>query len=105
MSRHNVVWHDKGREPQCAPNPAMPDGACVDFAYDGSAPVQPFGAPFAEAKHPTCEVELPYPAARCGVYVIECAACGLSVACTTAGRPDDPRVARLPCKTLPGLPQ
>lgn len=105
MSKYVVTWHDKEREPQCAPNPAFPNGAKIDFAADGVAPVQPYDEPFAAAQNATCEVSLPYPAPRCGTYFIECAACGLRVACTTAGRPDDPRLARLPCKTLPGLPQ
>lgn len=101
MGHLRVTWHDKGREPQCAPNPAFPDGAVVDFAQQGTgvAPVvHPYGDLYAPVIGATCETRLPYPAARCGTYVIECSKCGLSVACTTAGRPDDPRLARLPCK-------
>lgn len=107
MSKHRVTWHDRGREPECPPNPAFPNGATVDFAYSetGAAPVQPFDAPLAPIEAATCQVALPYPATRCGTYVIECAACGQRVGCTTAGRPDDPRLARLACQTLPGLPQ
>jgi hypothetical protein len=41
---------------------------------------------------------LPYPAKRIGHYRIECELCGLRVACTTAGRPDDPRSIRIACK-------
>jgi len=105
--RHKVIWHDKGREPTCLPNPSMPNGASVDFAYSSAnvTPVQSYETPFAAIDKPTCEVALPYPSKRCGTFIIECATCGLRVACTTAGRPDDPRAARLPCKTLPGLPQ
>lgn len=28
--RFDLVWVDKGREPQCAPNPDFPDGVDVD---------------------------------------------------------------------------
>lgn len=45
----------------------------------------------------TCSIELPYPAKRCGVYVIECAKCGQKNALTTAGRPDDPRTVTMGC--------
>lgn len=76
-----VEWMDSGREPQCPPNPAYPDG--IDIKADGAAM--------------TCKADLPYPAKRCGAYVVECTRCGLRVACTTAGRPDDPRSIELPC--------
>lgn len=101
-SKISVEWIDRGREPTCLPNPSMPNGAKVDFAYSsaGVTPVQPFEAPFADTAGAVCEVSLPYPAKRCGTYVIECGICGLRVACTTAGRPDDPRLARLLCKEL-----
>ena len=26
---HTIEWHDSGREPQCEPNPAYPDGIDV----------------------------------------------------------------------------
>ena len=81
-----VRWLDRGREPQCAPNPAHPKGIDVDMT-DGAAK--------------TCFTDLPYPAKRCGLYVIECETCGLRVAVTTAGRPDDPRSAKLGCKNRP----
>jgi C4-type Zn-finger protein len=42
--------------------------------------------------------ELPYPAKRCGIYLVVCERCGYSAAITTAGRPDDPRKVTLPCK-------
>ena len=99
-SKISVEWIDRGREPSRLPNPSMPNGAKVDFAYSGVTPVQPYENPFEEATGAVCEVSLPYPAKRCGVYVIECGICGLRVGCTTAGRPDDPRLARLPCKDI-----
>jgi hypothetical protein len=78
-----IRWHDSGREPQCAPNPQFPEGIALDLS---------------QGRTPTCETPLPYPARRCGHYEIVCRTCGLRVACTTAGRPDDPCAIRLACK-------
>lgn len=79
---HDVVWEDGGREPQCPPNPAYPLGIDLDAA---------------NGQEIACKVALPYPAKRCGVYVVTCSQCGVRIACTTAGRPDDPRSIRMPC--------
>ncbi len=79
----SVTWLDFEREPRCAPDPDYPDGKDLDLA-------PPWGR--------TCETDLPYPAKRCGAYVVGCSICGQSVAITTAGRPDDPRHVRLPCR-------
>lgn len=79
-----VTWFDHKREPQCEPDPAYPDGRDLDLrANEGSR---------------GCLAELPYPAKRCGVYLVACDKCGYSVVITTAGRPDDPRKVTLPCK-------
>lgn len=78
-----VRWGGSGRPPRCPPNPKYPEGIDVDFSR-GAAPV--------------CETKLPYPAKGIGYFVIECALCGVRVACTTAGRPDDPRSAKVPCQ-------
>ncbi len=78
-----IDWHDGGREAQCKSNPNYPNGIDLD-PTEGTAAV-------------TCRVELPYPAKRCGVYIIECEKCGLQVGITTAGRPDDPRSVKLAC--------
>ena len=77
-----VIWVDREREPRCPPNPDYPDGKDVD-ASDG-------------AKH-TCKCTLPYPAKRCGIYIVECKICGIRVGVTTAGRPDDPRSVIIAC--------
>lgn len=82
-----VVWIDHHREPQCAPNPEYPDGIDVT-APEGIAPV--------------CTVALPYPAKRCGMYVVKCKMCGCRVIITTAGRPDDPRSVQIPCRPTAG---
>lgn len=78
-----VTFLDSGREPQVAPNPAYPDG--IDLDPTEGAAVQ------------SCKVMLPYPAPRCGVMAVKCGRCGLSIAATVAGRPDDPRSVRLRC--------
>lgn len=84
-SQFNIEWRDAGREPQVAPNPAYPNGIDLDMSNGART---------------TCFIPLPYPAKRIGAYVIECRICGLRMGCTTAGRPDDPRSVRLPCKLL-----
>ena len=77
-----IHWQDAGREPRCAPNPAHPRGIDVD-ASEGAAA--------------TCFAPLPYPARRCGAFLVKCDVCGQTVMITTAGRPDDPRSIKLAC--------
>jgi len=77
-----IEWIDRHREPQCAPNPAYPNGIDLDCS----------------AGLTSCLVQLPYPAKRCGLYIVTCLKCGECVAATTAGRPDDPRSLRMACK-------
>lgn len=83
MARFQITWMDAYREPQEKPNPNFPEGIDLDSSQGALV---------------TCKVDLPYPAKRCGAYVVRCTLCGLSVACTTAGRPDDPRSLKLACK-------
>lgn len=78
-----IEWEDRGREPQQPANPDYPEGIDLDLAV---------------AEKPSCRGALPYPAARCGLYMIRCRRCGLTSAITTAGRADDPRSLRLNCK-------
>jgi hypothetical protein len=78
----SIKWIDYHREPQCAPDPAYPTGVDLNVA-EGM---------------PSCFVKLPYPAKRCGMYIVECQTCGYRIAVTTAGRPDDPRSVQFPCK-------
>jgi hypothetical protein len=83
-----VEWIDRGREPQCPPDPAYPHGVDLDGAK--------------ELRVPTCHTVLPYPAKRCGLYYVECKICGSNALITTAGRPDDPRSVLMPCKLKGG---
>lgn len=80
-----VKWIDAHREPQCKPDPNYPQGKDVDLTLGN--------------EKNTCVTTLPYPALRIGAYVVECDVCGFKGAITTAGRPDDPRSARLPCRS------
>ena len=80
-----VHWIDRGREPQCPPNPLYPDGIDVDCSGGAIA---------------TCTVDLPYPARRCGEYLINCETCGQTIVVTTAGRRDDPRTVKIACQLV-----
>lgn len=82
---HKISWIDHGREPKCQPDPEYPTGKDVGCVEDGQK---------------SCKVDLPYPAKRCGVFIVECETCKVRVAVTTAGRPDDPRSLTMPCAAL-----
>jgi hypothetical protein len=84
MTQFKIEWIDRGQEPQHPANPNFPRGVAVDLR--------------SVHKPPFCETDLPYPAARCGYYEIECAKCGLRVMVTTAGRADDPRSVMMSCR-------
>lgn len=78
-----IEWIDGGREPKCPPNPAHPNGIDIDASGGAEA---------------ACGAELrPYPAPRCGHFLVTCETCGQSMAITTAGRPDDPRSVKIAC--------
>ena len=76
---------DSGREPQCKPDPKYPDGVLVNLST--------------HAAQKTCCFNLPYPAPRCGSYVVNCKKCGYRAAITVAGRSDDPNAVIMPCQT------
>lgn len=78
-----IQWIDHQKEPRCPPDPNYPTGIDVDVAGDAER---------------WCFTEVPYPARRCGMYVIDCQECGLCIGVTTAGRPDDPRSVKMACK-------
>jgi hypothetical protein len=79
-----IEWRDSGAEPECAPDPHYPTGVVLDLS---------------KGQQPSCAIDLPYPALRVGYYLIDCQLCGLRVACTTAGRIDDPRRIKVACHT------
>jgi hypothetical protein len=78
-----VEWIDGNREPRCEPDPKYPKGIDLDVT---------------QGQTTFCETNLPYPARRCGYFVVTCSLCELGVAITTAGRPDDPRSVKIPCR-------
>jgi hypothetical protein len=82
-----ITWVDGKREPKHPPNPKYPTGIDLDLTHGHDAA-------------DTCFSALPYPAARCGHYRIECRRCGQGTIVTTAGRIDDPRSLKLACKQL-----
>jgi hypothetical protein len=81
-NQFKVEWIDLEREPKNAPDPNYPNGIHIDVSQGKKS----------------CMTALPYPAKRCGQYYVECQKCGTNALVTTAGRVDDPKSVRLPCK-------
>ena len=82
-SHHTIEFRPSGRgKARCAPDPNHPNGIAVDGSIRGME---------------SCLVELPYPAPECGMWLVRCGRCGVSVAITAAGRPDDPISIRMNC--------
>lgn len=46
----------------------------------------------------TCTAALPYYPGQLGAFEIRCTYCGLSLEVPSVGRPDDPRLVRVPCR-------
>jgi hypothetical protein len=78
-----ATWIDGQREPQSAPDPRYPNGVEINAA---------------KPDEKSCFTQLSYPAKRRGWYLIECDQCATRTLITTAGRPDDPKSVRIPCK-------
>lgn len=88
----SVGWRERHRangpgglvtsKPQHPSNPEYPNGVDVDLAGDHLM---------------RCSALLPRMPGKLGVYEIRCTHCELSLALTSAGRPDDPRLVRVPC--------
>jgi hypothetical protein len=78
-----VEWVDRGVAPHCPPDPLFPEGVDLDCTRGAAR---------------TCHTALPYPAKRCGYFLVNCTECGLSCLLTTAGRLDDPRSVSVACK-------
>jgi hypothetical protein len=79
----DIKFLTAGRKATQPPNPAYPNGIDIDVSRGADR---------------TCVVKLPSPARCCGVWHVKCRACGFVAAVTAAGRPDDPRTLRMPCK-------
>ena len=80
----DVLFIVSGREPQCKPDPNYPHGKPVSFVEN--------------VLQKTCTWNIPYPAPRCGSYVVTCKKCGYRAAMTVAGWPDDPNMVTMPCR-------
>ncbi len=82
MKTHTIVFRASGRgKAQCAPDADYPHGKALVVADH----------------EPSCMVDIPYPAPECGLFLVTCNVCGLKIAITAAGRPDDPISVVLPC--------
>lgn len=78
-----VDWAWRSHEPaKCPPNPDYPDGKVIT-------------APPGETY---CNLPLLHPAPGVGTWIVTCNRCGLKLAITTAGRPDDPKAVQAICK-------
>ena len=80
----DVTFLDAGRSPTEKPNPKFPDGMAINLNVN----------PIAKS----CTKNLPWPAPRCGSYIVTCRECGFTAGVTVAGRADDPRIITIPCK-------
>jgi hypothetical protein len=90
--RFKIDWVDKHREATYPADPSYPKGCAIDVAL---------------TKLNACRVELPWPAVRCGLFVVRCLACGFSIALEMAGRVDETRPAceyRASCITTRNAP-
>lgn len=80
---HKVTFHSTGERARCAPDPRYPIGIDTDLTNGATI---------------TCTIRVQYPAQCIGIHLIECVTCGMRVAVTAAGRPDDPREVRIACR-------
>lgn len=80
--RFSIDWADAHREATYPADPTYPFGCSIDVALD---------APRA------CRAQLPS-AVRIGTWVVRCTLCGYVIALASAGRRDDPRSVRVPCR-------
>lgn len=78
-----IEWHGSGRAPTQESDPNFPDGIALDVSDKASR---------------TCEARVPWPATEVGFWIVKCRRCRFSVALTAAGRPDDPKSIKLPCR-------
>jgi hypothetical protein len=76
-------WVDRGFEPRMKADPKYPTGIDLDISRGAAM---------------TCTATLPYPAKRCGFYLVTCERCGCEAVVTTTGRADDPRSITMGCK-------
>jgi hypothetical protein len=78
-----VDWIDLHRSSDAPADPAWPCGSAIDVALDALT---------------ACRLELPWPAERCGLWIVTCRRCGFHIRLETAGRADDPCSVKIPCR-------
>lgn len=83
LPQFKVKWFSANRLPKDVPDLRFPEGVDVDCTLG----------------RPGCTVQLEHPTKGCGQYYVECRQCGINAIITTAGRFDDPRSVKLPCKS------
>ena len=81
--KFTIAFGGPGTAPKCQSDPAYPNGIDLDASNGEEG----------------CRVELPYPAMGVGFWCVQCR-CGATAACTTAGRPDDPRSIKIACAPI-----
>jgi hypothetical protein len=86
--KFEIEFVSQGKKATQPPNPEYPNGLVIT-----DPTLKPGGL--------KCQVHLEYPAPCVGTWVVKCNRCGKRVACTAAGRPDDPRVMTIACKLTP----
>lgn len=85
LEHHSITFRPNGRgKARNSPNPNYPNGIQLDARSTKGAK--------------SCGFGLPYPAPECGTWIIHCNECDQTVACTAAGRPDDPILMVVNCK-------
>jgi len=77
-----VKWNSHRRKATCDADPEFPNGRVLDASQGAQS----------------CQTALPYPAPECGYHLVYCTTCHQRTAITAAGRPDDPRSIRIPCR-------
>lgn len=80
-----ISFNDSGRKATQPANPKYPNGVDVNAAPPGRK---------------ACTWNVPYPAPGVGTYSVVCKDCGYTALMSVAGRADDPRTIRIPCKGL-----
>lgn len=94
-----VEWVDGETEPLMPPDPRYPAGIDLDETTHERIDMQSGAVIPPDPDRKSCFTFLrPYPAPRCGAFIVKCDVCGLLAVVTTAGRSDDPRSLRVPCK-------
>ncbi len=83
INQFDIEFNQTGGKAKHKPNPNYPKGIDVDVSQGAKS---------------TCTTPVGYPAKCIGFWSIECRVCRQKAAVTAAGRADDPRSVKLPCK-------